>query len=142
MNKAFLIGNLTRDPELRTTGSGISVCSFTVAVQRRYKDQNGERQADFIPVIVWRGLAENCAKYLAKGRKVSVVGEIQTRSYDAQDGTKRYVTEIVASDVEFLSPNPNAQQGGYNAGGNSGAAPMPEPDMNSFTAMDDEELPF
>lgn len=139
MNKAFLIGNLTKDPELRTTGSGISVCSFTVAVQRRFKDQNGERQADFIPVIVWRGLAENCAKYLAKGRKVAVSGEIQTRSYDAQDGTKRYVTEIVAADVEFLSPNPNGQ----GSGGNMDAPSMPPaPDMNSFTAMDDEELPF
>ena len=142
MNKAFLIGNLTRDPELRTTPNGVSVCSFTVAVQRRYKDQNGERQADFIPVIVWRGLAENCAKYLAKGRKVAVAGEIQTRNYDAQDGTKRYVTEIVVSDVEFLSPNPGGQGGGF-GGGNGGGMPMPsEPDMNSFTAMVDEELPF
>lgn len=141
MNKAFIIGNLTRDPELRTTPNGVSVCSFTVAVQRRYKDQNGERQADFIPVIVWRGLAENCAKYLAKGRKVSVVGEIQTRNYEAQDGSKRYVTEIVASDVEFLSPNPSGQGGGSFGGGQG--APMPtEPDMNSFTAMVDEELPF
>lgn len=140
MNKAFIIGNLTKDPELRTTPSGVSVCSFTVAVQRRYKDQNGERQADFIPVIVWRGLAENCAKYLAKGRKVSVVGEIQTRNYEAQDGSKRYVTEIVASDVEFLSPNPNSQGGGF--GGTQAAAMPAEPDMNSFTAMVDEELPF
>lgn len=140
MNKAFIIGNLTRDPELRTTPSGVSVCSFTVAVQRRYKDQNGERQADFIPVIVWRGLAENCSKYLAKGRKVAVSGEIQTRNYEAQDGSKRYITEIVASDVEFLTPNPNGQGGGF---GMPQSAPMPsEPDMNSFSAMEDEELPF
>ncbi len=103
MNKAFIIGNLTKAPELKTTQSGVSVCNFTVAVNRAYKDQNGERQVDFLPVVVWRGLAESCAKYLDKGRKVAVVGEIQTRSYDAQDGTKRYVTEIIASDVEFLS---------------------------------------
>ena len=138
MNKAFIIGNLTKDPELRTTGSGISVCTFTVAVQRRFKDQNGERGADYIPVVVWRGLAENCAKYLAKGRKVAVAGEIQTRSYDATDGSKRYVTEVIASDVEFLTPNPN---GSMNAGMPGMSAPVMD-DMSGFTAMDDEELPF
>lgn len=133
MNKAFLIGNLVKDPELKTTTNGISVCSFTVAVQRRYKDQSGERQADFIPVIVWRRLAENCAKYLAKGCKVSVVGEIQTRSYEAQDGTKRYVTEIIASEVEFLSPNPNIQQ--------EGGQPAQQQDEYGFEDFE-EELPF
>lgn len=143
MNKAIIIGNLTKDPELRVTGNSISVCSFTVAVSRKYKDQNGERQTDFIPVVTWRGLADNCGKYLAKGRKVGVTGVIQTRSYDAQDGTKRYVTEIVAEDVEFLTP----------AGQGTGAPPMagadmaqmPPPmgnDMDSFTAIDDDELPF
>ena len=137
MNKVFIVGNLTKDPELKTTSSGISVCNFTVAVNRTYKDQNGERQADFIPVVVWRGQAENCAKYLSKGRKVAVAGEIQTRNYDAQDGTKRYVTEVVASDVEFLSP-----------AGSGGARPetteaIPErPDMNDFSAVDDEDMPF
>ena len=134
MNKAFIIGNLTKDPELRTTPNGVSVCSFSVAVQRRYKDQNGDKQADFIPVIVWRGLAENCAKYLAKGRKVAVSGEIQTRSYEAQDGSKRYITEIVASDVEFLTPNPNGQQAEQEK--------MQGDYSEEFTAMVDEELPF
>ncbi len=134
MNKAFIIGNLTKDPELRTTGSGISVCSFTVAVQRTYKDKNGERSADFIPVICWRGLAENVGKYLSKGKKAAVVGEIQTRSYDAQDGTKRYVTEILASDVEFLSP--------VGASSNQGNSMPPQPDMSGFNAVEDEELPF
>lgn len=135
MNKAFIIGNLTKVPELKTTTNGISVCSFTVAVQRKYKDQNGKRQADFIPVIAWRGLAENCAKYLDKGKKVSVIGEIQTRSYEAKDGSKRYVTEIIASEIEFLSPNPNAQNGGQ-------GACVPVPDEEAFIPIEEEELPF
>lgn len=135
MNKAFIIGNLTKAPELKTTPNGISVCSFTVAIQRKYKGQNGERQADFIPVIVWRGLAENCAKYLDKGKKVSVIGEIQTRSYEAKDGSKRYVTEIIASEIEFLSPNPNAKSVDPGAG-------IPAPDEDAFIPMEEEELPF
>lgn len=103
MNRAIIVGNLTKDPELRATGSGISVCTFTVAVNRRFKDQNGEIKTDFIPVVAWRQQGENCAKYLAKGSKVAVCGAIQVRSYEAQDGSKRYATEIVADEVEFLS---------------------------------------
>lgn len=137
MNKAILVGNLTKDPELKATPNGISVCTFTVAVSRRYKDQSGERQADFIPIVTWRGLAENCGKYLEKGKKVAIVGQINTRSYDAQDGTKRYVTEVVADDVEFLSP---ASQGGGMS--NPGMPPQIGNDMDSFTAIDDDELPF
>ena len=120
MNKAILIGRLTRDPELRTTtNTGVSVCTFTLAVdRRRSKDQ--ERQADFIPVVVWREQGENCAKYLRKGSQAGVSGTIQTRSYDAQDGTKRYVTEVVADEVQFLgsksdaagAPNHGAPAGG------------------------------
>ena len=92
MNKAILIGNLTRDPETMTTSSGITKCNFTVAVQRRFANAQGVREADFIPVVCWRQTAELCARYLSKGRKVAVEGSIQVRSYDAQDGTKRYVT--------------------------------------------------
>lgn len=103
MNKICIVGNLTRDPELRATGSGISVCTFTVAVNRRFKDQNGEIKTDFIPVVAWRQQGENCAKYLAKGSKVAVCGAIQVRSYEAKDGSKRYATEIVADEVEFLT---------------------------------------
>ncbi|MGI5877804.1 MAG: single-stranded DNA-binding protein [Christensenellales bacterium] len=103
MNKCFLIGNLTRDPELKTTASGISVCNFTLAITRRFSNQQGEREADFLPVVVWRTQAENCAKYLRKGSQVAVSGSIQTRSYDAQDGTRRYVTEIVGEEVKFLN---------------------------------------
>ena len=97
MNHAFIIGNLTKDPEQRTTQNGISVCTFTVAVSRSY----GKDEADFIPVVAWRGLAESCGKNLHKGNRVAVCGSIQTRSYDAQDG-KRYVTEILADEVKFL----------------------------------------
>lgn len=106
MNKAILIGNLTRDPESGSTTSGVNYCRFTIAVNRRFTNQAGEREADFIPIVAWRKQADLCAKYLAKGRKVAVVGAIQPRSYDGQDGVKRYVTEVVADEVEFLSPKP------------------------------------
>ena len=102
MNRAMLIGRLTKEPELRATGSGISVCTFTLAVDR-YAKQVEEKKADFLPVVAWRGQAENCAKYLHKGSQAAVCGSIQTRSYDATDGSKRYVTEIVADEVKFLS---------------------------------------
>ena len=104
MNSIQLIGNLTRDPELKTTGNGVSVCSFTIAVERRFKDSDGNKQTDFIPVVCWRQLAEVCDKYLAKGRKVAVVGSLQTRSYTDKDGNKRYAYDIVADEVEFLTP--------------------------------------
>ena len=99
MNKAFLIGNLTKDPELKTTPNGIAVCTFTVAVKR---EMSKDKQTDFIPIVAWRGLAENCGKYLTKGKQCAVSGSIQTRNYEAKDGTKRYLTEIVADDVQFL----------------------------------------
>ena len=101
MNKAILIGRLTKDPELNKTSSDISVCKFTLAVNR-FKDKDGIEQADFLPIIVWRNQAENCAKYLKKGSQCAVTGTIQTRSYD-KDGEKKYITEIVADNVEFLS---------------------------------------
>lgn len=130
MNKAFLIGNLTRDPELRTTQSGIAVATFTIAVPRRFTNAQGVREADFIPVIAWRQLGENCGRYLSKGRKVAVEGAIQTRSYDAQDGTKRYVTEIVADSVEFLAMPQGA-----------GAPPPPEAPQG-FQEVEDDDCPF
>lgn len=113
MNKVFLIGNLTKDPELNTTNSGLAVCKMTIAVNK------GE-DAQFFNIVAWRGLATSCNTYLAKGRKIAVCGRLETRSYDAQDGTKRYVTEIVAEDIEFLtSPQ--------NSGAPSGTTPI-EPD--------------
>jgi len=103
MNKVILIGNLTRDPELSTTANNISVCKFTIAVSRRYNANDGSRETDFFPIICWRGQAENCGRYLRKGSKVGVCGSIQIRSYEAGDGSKRYVTEVIADEVQFLS---------------------------------------
>ena len=103
MNKVILIGNLTKDPEITTTTNGVSVCRFSIAVSRRFANADGNRDTDFLNIVVWRGLADNCHKFLKKGSKVGVVGSLQTRSYDATDGSKRYVTEIVADEVEFLS---------------------------------------
>lgn len=151
MNKVVLIGNLVRDPEVRATQSGISVCNFTVAVNRRFKKENGEQETDFLNVIAWRQLAELCGKYLAKGRKVAVTGSIQTRQYEAKDGSKRTAWDIVADEVEFLSPQ-SQQSGTQSAPGayttaaskDSGAAYAPQPhnDFGGYTQVDDEELPF
>lgn len=103
MNKVNLIGNLTKDPESRTVpSSGKTVANFTLAVTRRFKNASGEREVDFIPIVVWGAQAESCVKYLRKGSKCGVCGSIQTRTYEAQDKTRRYVTEVVAEEVEFL----------------------------------------
>ena len=101
MNKAFINGRLTRDPELRTTQNQVAVATFTVAVDRKFKDQNGERQADFINVVAWRERADFVSKYFHKGSKIIVMGSIQTRTYEDKDGNKRTATEIIADDVEF-----------------------------------------
>ena len=103
MNKLTIIGNLTRDPELRVTSQGISVCSFTVAVNRR-NAKEGQPDADFFRVTAWRQLGENCGKFLAKGRKVAVVGAVSVSTYQANDGSTRAQMEVTADDVEFLSP--------------------------------------
>lgn len=102
MNKVFLIGNLTKDPELSTTTNGIKFCKFTLAVSRSYS-KDGKRETDFLPIIVWRAQADNCARYLKKGSKAAVIGTIQTRNYEGTDGTRRYVTEIAAEEVQFLT---------------------------------------
>lgn len=102
MNKITLIGNLTKDPESRATSNGQTVCSFTIAVNRKFSA--GERQTDFFRINAWRQLGENCMKYLAKGRKVAVVGELQARLYDAKDGQQRLALDVQAEEVEFLSP--------------------------------------
>lgn len=102
MNKVVLIGRLTRDPELRYTQSNIPAASFTLAVNRNFQNQNGEREADFINIVMWRKQAETAKKYLAKGSLIAVEGRIQTRNYDGQDGKKVYVTEVVADNFEFL----------------------------------------
>ena len=103
MNKVILIGNLTKDLELSTSASGIAFCRFSLAVSRRFTNSEGERETDFINIVVWRDIAVNCHKFLKKGSKIGVVGSLQTRTYDAQDGTKRYVTEVLADEVDFIS---------------------------------------
>lgn len=133
MNKCILIGNLANDPELMHTQSGKAKCSFRIACQRRYASQNGERIADFISIVCWDKLAENCARYLAKGRKCAIEGEIQSRSYDAQDGSKRYVTEVVASHVEFIGERQKAAEDG------AGEATQR---ADGFTEVSTDELPF
>lgn len=152
MNKVFLIGNLTKDPEMRSTQSGVAVCNFSIAVNRRFRNpQTGQQETDYLNIIAWRQLAELCSKYLAKGRKVAVAGSIQTRQYEAKDGSKRTAWDIVADEVEFLTPQ-NQQSGAQSAPGayttaaskDSGAAYTPQPhnDFGGFTQVDDEELPF
>lgn len=140
MNKVILVGNLTRDPELVTTNNGISLCRFTLAVQRRFSN-DGEREADFINIVVWRGQADNCYKYLKKGSKAGVVGSIQTRSYDGNDGTKRYATEVVAEEVEFLSNKSSSNEA--EAPSESGSKSTGKSDVvNKFEPIDDDNLPF
>lgn len=112
MNKVFLIGRLTKDPELRYTSSNVPCCAFSIAVNRNFTNQNGEREADFINIQVWKKMAENCSKYLAKGSQVAIDGRIQTRTYDTQNGSKRYVTEVVADNVQFLDNKKDGQQSG------------------------------
>lgn len=151
MNKVVLIGNLVRNPEVRATQSGISVCNFTVAVNRRFKKENGEQETDFLNVIAWRQLAELCSKYLAKGRKVAVTGSIQTRQYEAKDGSKRTAWDIVADEVEFLTTQnqqsstqsaPGAYTTAASKGSGTAYAPQPHNDFGGYTQVDDGELPF
>ena len=132
MNKCILVGNLARDPELTTTSNGVAVCRFSIAVSRRYANSDGERETDFLNIVVWRNLGENCHKFLKKGSKVGIVGNIQSRSYDATDGTKRYVTEIVAEEVEFLSTK--SQDGEVPKVSNEEVAKL--------QPIDDDGLPF
>lgn len=104
MNKLVIIGNLTRDPELAETASGISFAKFTVAVTRNYANSDGERETDFFDITVWRERAELCAKYLRKGNKVGIVGSVQFRTYEDDNGNKRKITEVKVDEVEFLTP--------------------------------------
>ena len=134
MNKVILIGNLTRDPDYGETQSGISFCNFSIAVNRPYNDSNGERQTDFFNIKTWRGQADNCAKYLRKGSKVGVVGSLQTRTYEDNDGNKRNVTEIIANEVEFLSS--------ANKGDDSDETTRAQRSRPELEPIDDGDLPF
>ena len=140
MNRAVVIGNLTNEPDMRATLSGISVCTFTVAVNRRVsRDAQGQKEADFIPIVTWRGLADNCFKYLHKGSKAAVTGSIQTRSYDVQDGTRRYVTEILADEVEFLSAANNGAAAARTQTEQYGSAEQYSADLQP---AEENDLPF
>ena len=134
MNKVFLIGNLTRDPELSETNSGVSLCRFAIAVNRRFSGGDAERQTDFFNVTAFRGLADNIARFCKKGNKVAICGSIQTRSYEGNDGIKRTATEIVAQNVEFLTPKQNDDERGDRRGGRR------KPQLEEFD--DDGDIPF
>ncbi len=129
MNKVYLIGNLTRDPELSETSSGVAFCRFAIAVNRAFAGNDGTREADFFNITVWRNQAENCGKYLKKGNKVAIVGSLQNRSYEDKDGIKRNITDVVANEVEFLSPKNSAD---------GDVAPVGKLDPTP----DDDDLPF
>ena len=132
MNKVILIGRLTRDPELRTTPSGTATTSFTIAVDRTFvNQQTGQREADFINCVAWRKQAENISRYCFKGTQVAVEGRIQTRNYEAQDGTKRYVTEVICDNVTFL--------GSKNSNNNDDSSMMSEPSSDIETTNLDED---
>lgn len=119
LNRVILIGRLTKDPELRYTPNGIAVTNFTLAIDRNYKNAQGERETDFIPCVIYRQLAEFTANYLAKGKMASVDGRIQVRSYTAQDGQKRWVTEVIGEHVFLLSPKDNRGNDDQGSGGYS-----------------------
>ena len=135
MNKVILVGNLTRDPDLSETPSGVAVCKFAIAVTRDYANGDGERETDFFNVTVWRGRAENCAKYLKKGNKVAIVGSLQNRSYEDKDGIRRNVTDVIANEVEFLTPRITQSDGAVTVVTERRVAPKLEP-------IEDNDLPF
>lgn len=132
MNKVFLIGNLTRDPELTETPSGVPVCRFAIAVSRDYADSQGNRETDFFNITTWRGKAETCGKYLKKGNKVAVCGSLQNRSYEDKDGIKRTVTDVIASDVEFLTPKQSEEESIVSV----------KRERPQLEEIDDNQLPF
>lgn len=141
MNKVILVGNLTRDPEITTTNSGVSVCRFSLAVTRRFSNADGERDVDFFNIVVWRGSAENCAKFLKKGSKCGVSGRLQNSSYEANDGSKRYTTEVIADEVEFLSSKNG--DGAESVAPAASSRPAAKKETSELQPIDDDDtLPF
>ncbi len=128
MNRFSIIGRITKDIDLTTTNSGISVAKFNVAVDRKFRNEDGEKITDFFNIVVWRGLAENIAKYCKKGSKVFLSGELQNRSWEAEDGTKRYKTELVANECEFLDTKKSTEEN--------------EDTSDELEPIDDADLPF
>ena len=151
MNKVFLIGRLTKDPELRYSSNNVAVCNITVAVNRPFENQNGQREADFINVSVWRKQAENVKNYLTKGSQVAVDGRIQTRNYDDKDGKKIYVTEVIADNIQFLDSKRNndnqntSQTTPYDFNNNDKTVNVDNDPFASFGEtidISDDDLPF
>lgn len=155
MNKIILLGRLTRDPEVRYTPNGRAVCQFTLAVDRPFTNQEGQREADFIPVVIWGKQGETCGNYLSKGQRALVEGRLQVRSYDAKDGSKRWVSEVIADRFEFIETRKDSAGAQHNnAGANQGYAPAAQRpqqagapaggNMESFGSAVpfDEEIPF
>ena len=155
MNKIILIGRLTKDPEVRSTSTGITTANFTVAAQRPFKNKNGEQEADFLPCVAFRNSADFISKYFKKGSMICVDGRVQTRNYDAQDGTKRYVTEVVVENAEFAGGKNDSSTSSNNAYVDAPSeAPideMPEYDIptsdpyenyDKEVSLSDNDLPF
>lgn len=140
LNRVVLIGRLTKDPELRYSPTGVALANFTLAVDRGYKNQNGEKETDFIPIVVWRQLAENCANYLRKGRLAAVEGKIQVRSYENNEGRKVWVTEVVADNVRFLESANKDNKGNFSGGGGYGGDPFY--DDSRPVDISNDDLPF
>ena len=151
LNRVVLVGRLTKDPELRYTSNGVAVANFTIAVNRPFTNQQGEREADFINGVVWRRPAENLANFMSKGSLVGIDGRVQTRNFEGQDGKRVFVTEVVADSVQFLETKGSGQGSGNNNkpsnqnqssnNGNQSNQPGPFED-NGVPDLTDDDLPF
>ena len=141
MNKVLLIGRLTKDPELRYTQSGTAVASFTLAVNRRFSNQNGEREADFINCVAWQKSAEFVANYFRKGQQMALEGRLQVRTYDGNDGQRRWVTEVVADQIEFVGSK-NENGSGRQDYQNNNASAGSSLGLGEEIVFDDNDLPF
>ena len=143
MNKVNLIGGLTRDPEVKNTTTGKAVATFTLAANRRFKNKDGQKETDFIPIVVWGKQAEFVGQYLSKGSQIGLSGRLQVRSYDGQDGQRRYVTEVVADEVYFISTkrkeNNGSNQNGLSTGMGNGVMGL---DEDFHLMADEDDIPF
>lgn len=140
MNKVFLIGNLTRDPELRETPSGVAMCRFAIAVQRPYSSQDGERQTDFFECTAWRGLGETIARFTKKGNKVAVSGSIQIRNYEDNQGARRTAVDVIVQDCEFLTPKSTNESFDDVSDAPHASAPKKKATLQAMD--DDSDIPF
>ncbi|MGG0757299.1 single-stranded DNA-binding protein [Brevibacillus laterosporus] len=138
LNRVILIGRLTKDPDMKYTPNGVAVTTFTIAVDRRFSGQGGEKETDFIGIVAWRQLADLCTNYLRKGKQCAVEGRLQTRSYDNKEGKKVFVTEVIAENVQFLSSQ------GSEPSVNKKTSPSNDPfsDTGKPINISDDDLPF